>query len=249
MTTPLTADTILYTADTTSLTADQTQTGAVVGVPLTADTTFYTADTTGLTADQTYIVSVGISAAVNESVGGVPLSADTTLYTADTIDLTADQTRTVAGALDVLDGDVVSGVVGIAADLLEAAAAQDDLDAAIIPGVVAIIGGGAARIEPRRVPVEGYGYGILPELEGEAYGVVGAVGATAAQIAVRANALGDHGSAGGATAILKGFDVAGVGAIGARGNAAGTLDLDLNATLIGQYDDDEAAVIAFLLAA
>ena len=103
-----------------------------------------------------------------EPIGAV-VTADTTLYTADnTIWPTADG-GVLEGATDVLDAEVVAlGEVGI----VEAAAAADALDAEVI-SAVAPVWGGARRPLPLPEPVEGYGYGILPQLEGEAFGIVG----------------------------------------------------------------------------
>jgi hypothetical protein len=55
--------------------------------------------------------------------------------------------------------------------LVEAASAADIADAVVVPAVIVSIPGGGYRAEPLSV-VEGYGYGILPGLRGEAHGVV-----------------------------------------------------------------------------
>jgi hypothetical protein len=61
-------------------------------------------------------------------------------------------------------------------------------------------------------------------------------------------AIGACGQAGNAAVVLKGLSVAGQGAVGARGTGEGTI-MKFSASATGQHDDDEAAVIAFLLAA
>src|SRR5688572_27398005 len=92
---------------------------------------------------------------------------------------------------------------------------------AVEPPVV--IGGGGGILPPLRpFPVEGVGYAILPQLEGEAYGFVvvagagvaslpgvvgtavgtaGVAGRSAARLAVKAAAIGDRGQVGAARAV------------------------------------------------
>jgi hypothetical protein len=65
---------------------------------------------------------------------------------------------------------------------------------------------------------------------------------------IRAAAIGACGQAGDAAAVLKALSVAGHGAIGTRGAGEGMI-VKFNGTATGRHDDDEAAVIAFLLAA
>jgi hypothetical protein len=116
---------------------------------------------------------------------------------------------------------------------------------------VSVPGGGAGYYHPpmrRPLPVYGVGYGVLPQLEGEAHGVVGVAGKSAAQILVSASAVGAGGQAGTAAVVLKGLSVAGRGAIGTHGAGAGMI-VKFSGTATGRHDDDEAAVIAFLLAA
>ena len=140
---------------------------------VTADSTLWTADTICITADGRVIC---IDAVVAEPVGGQGPTADTTLYTADSIVLTADG-GAVAGAIDTLDAavEVIGGAI-IPVDVVEAAAALDQLDADVFPEIVAVPGG-AHYPRRRLLPVIGVGYGILPQLWGEAHGVVGVVGA------------------------------------------------------------------------
>jgi hypothetical protein len=134
---------------------------------VTADTTLWTADTLCVTADGRII---RIAADVVEPVR-ISVTADTVLYTADATWPTAD--GGAAGATDSLDAvvEVVGAVI-----VVEAAAALDQLDA-VVEAAAAVIGGGARYYPPPRpAPVEGVGYGILPALEGEAHGTVGAAG-------------------------------------------------------------------------
>jgi hypothetical protein len=76
------------------------------------------------------------------------VTADSTAHTSDTTELTADGGLLV-GALDFTDAEVI---------------------AATAP----VYGGG--YYQPRWPPIIGHGYGVLPELEGDAHGTVGNVG-------------------------------------------------------------------------
>ena len=133
---------------------------------VTADSTAWTADTHDVTADGRII---RIDAVVAEPVG-IPVTADSTLWTADTTVLTADG-GAIAGAIDNLDAIVqVAGAVV----MVEAAGALDALDATVDAAAVSVPGGGARYYPPPRpTPVVGVGYGILPQLQGEAHGTVG----------------------------------------------------------------------------
>ncbi len=143
---------------------------------------------------------------------------------------------------------------------------------AIIDVVVTAPSGGVGfprRPLPQPFPIEGFGYGVLPQLEGDAIGTVVVVGAdvgklssvtgTAAgavgtagrssgKILIRATAIGNRGQAGAAVAVLKGLSVASKGATGTRGSGSGVI-ANLKATASGQFDDVEAAAITFLFAA
>ena len=275
----VTVDTAFYTADNTtwptadggvsgasdSLDAEVAVIGAVisaavfeaVGASVTVDTAFYTADNaTWPTADggvsgasdsldaEVAVIGAVISAAVFEAVGA-SVTVDTAFYTADNATWpTAD--GGVSGASDSLDAIVqVAG----AAILVEVATALDLLDATVEAAEVPVVIGGGARYPRRRpLPVYGVGYGILPQLWGEAHGVVGVAGQSAAQLFVRAAAVGACGQAGNAAAVLKRLAVAGKGAVGTRGSGEGMI-VKFSGSATGQHDDDEAAVIAFLLAA
>jgi hypothetical protein len=199
-----------------------------------------------------------------------PISAvvtvDTTAYTADnTIWPTADG-GLLEGATDQLDAIIVAITEAIIA---ESADAADLLDAEIISVPVVVGIGGGRRPEPRPLPVEGIGYGILPELEGEAVGAVvvigtgvgtlaklkgeatgasGVAGNSAAQFGIRAAVIGDCGVAGAAIVEFKSLSVASDGAIGTRGYGLGMMPR-IDGVGIAQHDDDEAAVMTFLLAA
>lgn len=158
---------------------------------------------------------------------------------------TIEAADSFAGTAIVVDASSSTGIL----------AASETADTAEVTGAVAgevappvFVGGGYWR-QPQRWPVavEGVGYGILPQLEGEAHGLVVAVGAgvatppglagiavatvgiagrSAARLALKAAARGDRGHAG-----------AGAGVITLKGAA------------VGRHDDDEAAMIALLLAA
>lgn len=126
-----------------------------------------TVDSTAYTADATWPSADGfipvniVQADLSEPVGG-HVTADTTAYSADNT------------TWPRADGGVLPG----AADLL---------DAIRIPAV-AYGGGGRRRT---RLVVVGVGYGILPELEGEAHGVVGVTGEAAATLPISGAARGE----------------------------------------------------------
>jgi hypothetical protein len=210
---------------------------------VTVDTLLYTADATFPTTDG-YVPAGAIILAEVVEGPAAHVTADTLLYSADAHYPTADGFVPAVGASDILDAEVVA-----------------------IPIPVPIPGG---VFRPRRPePVEGYGYGILPQLEGEAFGAVGVVGEavgtlprtrgtadgsigvagrSAGQLVIRAAAVGVRGQAGAAIAVIKGLAVASEGAIGVRGHGSGMI-VKLEATASGRHDDDEAAVLTFLLAA
>lgn len=233
---------------------------------VTADTVRYTADAHYPTADG-FVPANVISAELVEPAGvssGTHVTADSVRYTADATYPTAD--GLVPGnsiPAEAVDATVIA--VG-AAVLVEAADAADVLDATVEPAS-AVGGGGLAPLRP--YPVEGIGLGILPQLEGEAHGVViaagtgvgtlpgpvgeaagtvGVVGRSAARLVVRAAAIGTRGQAGAAAAVLKSLSVASAGAVGSRGSGSGTI-VKLEAAASGRHDDDEAAMMTFLLAA
>jgi len=151
-----------------------------------------------------------------------------------------------ATALDETDAAVGANVLFGTVD--EAVTALDQLDGTVEAATVPIDGGGAYYPpQPRPFPVVGRGYGILPQIEGEAHGVVGAVGKSAAQFVIHATAVGACGQAGNAAVTLS-LAVAGKGVVGTRGNGQGTI-MKFSGSATGHHDDDEAAVIAILLAA
>jgi hypothetical protein len=209
---------------------------------VTVDTLLYTADSTFPTADG-FVPSGAIILAEVVEGPAAHVTADSTAYTADAIYPTADGFIPAIGARDTPDATVEAAVVSIY--------------------------GGARRLLPRSEPVVGYGYGILPELEGEGFGAVivvgnglgtlpdfigaadgtvGVVGRSAAQLVIRAAAIGERGTVGTAVAVLKGLSVASDGAIGVHGSGSGAI-VKLKGVGSGQHDDDEAAVMTFLLAA
>src|SRR5262249_45035177 len=98
--------------------------------------------------------------------------------------------------------------------------------------------------------VEGYGYGVLPQIEGEAFGVVGVAGKTVGKLAgLSSTATGAIGVAATAAGVFKDLSITGKGAIGARGSSSGVITFELNGAAIGRHDDDAAALMTFLLAA
>jgi hypothetical protein len=203
------------------------------------------------------------------------VTADSTIWTADTLCVTADG-RIVCIDADVVEAagatdriDAVVAVVGTVI-VVEVAGAIDQLDAAVQPAVIGVIIGGGYRRPLQPETIEGHGHAILPQLVGEAHGVVvaasngaavlrhvsgdaagaaGVAGRSAVRLAVRAAASGERGQAGVAVAVLKGFDAAGSGNAVVRGNGFGAIG-NIAGSAIGQHDDDEAAaIVAWLLAA
>jgi hypothetical protein len=230
---------------------------------VTVDTIAYTADATWPSADG-FIPANIVFAEISEPVGG-HVTADTTAYSADnTIWPTADG-GILGGAEDVLDALVIASDTAV---LAEAADAADILDATVIAAEVPL-GGGYAPRPLRPYPVVGVGYGVLPQLVGEAHGVVilagtsvgrvsgltgaaagtaGVAGRSTGQILVRAAAIGTRGQVATAAALLKGLSVASAGVVGTRGAGSGMI-IQIKGTATGRHDDDEAAMMTFLLAA
>jgi hypothetical protein len=136
------------------------------------NSTWPTADGGQLQAEDVLDALANIVAAeIYEPVHPGP-SADTTLYTADgTVWPTADG-GIIEGATETVDASVNAAI--LFANIYEYVAATDDLDAEVVAAELPVYGGGYYP-RPRRRPalVYGYGYGVLPRLEGEAHGIVG----------------------------------------------------------------------------
>jgi hypothetical protein len=251
----VTADSTLWTADTLCVTAD----GRIICIPASVAEA-----ASALDAFDAVRIAGAIAADVAEAAAAL-----------DDLDATAIAGGAVIPA-DVAEAasasDLADAISDIAADAIEAATATDELDAAIgaqvlfgtvdepagaldqldatVEAVEVPIDGGGAYYPPlqRPYPVVGRGYGVLPALWGEAHGVVGAVGKSAARLVVRAAATGACGQVGNAAVVLKGLTLASKGAVGARGTGSGTI-VKFSGSACGHHDDDEAAVIAILLAA
>jgi hypothetical protein len=188
---------------------------------------------------------------------------------ADATAPTVDATAITVDALNVGDVAAFTGTVGVGG-ITGVLAATEGADTAAFTGQVAelpVYGGGGLPWVPPLEPIEGVGYGILPELAGEAHGVVlaagiggamlrnlageaaGAVGArghSEGQLRVQAAASGARMAKGAAAAGLD-LGVAGSGAVVARGNGLAVIgNFEIIAT--GRQDDDEAAIV-WLLAA
>jgi hypothetical protein len=171
-----------------------------------------------------------------------------------------------------LAGSAVAVLVGRKLAATAGSYALTGIVADIVSSAVAppIYGGGGIARPPLPYPVDGAGYGILPPLEGEAFGVVivsgtglgalpqlagtatGSIGAAAssaaqAQFAIKAAARGDCGQAGVAEATFK-VAAASLGRAGARGKGFGVI-MKIEGAAIGRHNDDEAAVVTFMLAA
>jgi hypothetical protein len=163
-----------------------------------------------------------------------------------------------------------TGTVASAGEIVGSLEAGEGGDTAAFAGVVpvpvvVVIGGGGYYPPERPLPVEGTGYGMLPRLEGEAHGVVvGARAATpvrvepwevatvsagiaAARLSIKAVATGNHGRIGAAIVMLR-ADAVGSGVIGTHGKGSAMV-ANLMGIGSGQHDDDEAATVAWMLAA
>jgi hypothetical protein len=169
-----------------------------------------------------------------------------------------DGTALVAAATGTLAASEAADVAAIAG---EAAVVEP-------PFVISLPG---ARPELRPLPVEGYGFGILPELEGEAFGTVftvagsmagavdiklaasvegaaGVAGDSVARLRIRGAGDGDAGQAGNAMAVLKNIRSAScAGVAGVCGKGSGTIAAP-TAVATAHIDDDDA-IIVWLLAA
>jgi hypothetical protein len=205
----------------------------------------------------TGLVSVAGALAATES-------ADTASFAATVVTL-----GTLA-ATDQADVFAATGVVASAGEIIGSLEAGEGGDTAAFAGVVpvpvvVVVGSGGYYPPERPLPVEGSGYGILPRLEGEAHGVVaGARAATpvqiepsaaatesagigAARLSIKAVAAGNHGRIGAGIVMLRAGAV-GSGVIGTHGKGSAMV-ANLMGTGSGQHDDDEAAAVAWMLAA
>jgi len=210
----------------------------VIGV--TVDSTLWTADSACWTADGRIIC---IPAVVAEAASALDVADAVTDVVADAVE--------AATATDELDAAIGAQVLFGTVD--EAADALDALDADVVSVEVPIaVGGGAYYPQRRPFPVIGHGYGILPQLEGEAHGVVGVVGVVGAGAGmlpgIVGEAAGSAGVAGRSAAQLGLIRAAATGVGGNRGSGDGMI-VKFSGSATGQHDDDEAAVVAFLLAA
>jgi len=215
---------------------------------------------------------VGATAAVADT--GILAATESADNSALAGSISTGGTLSTIEAADSFAGTAVVVDVGSALGVLAASEAADFAEVmGAVAGEVAppvSVGGGYWRWPQRRpVAVEGIGYAILPQLEGEAHGLVVAAGAgdvkspvlagtsvgtvavvgrSAARLTVRVEAVGERGLAGEARAVLKGLSVAGAGAGGANCTGARAI-IELQGAAIGRHDDDEAAIMAWLLAA
>jgi hypothetical protein len=208
-------------------------------------------------------------------VGAVTATAWTgTLAAVEAADIASFAATVVTlGTLAATEGADVfaaTGTVASAGEIVGSLEAGEGGDTAAFAGVVpvpvvVVIGGGGYYPPERPLPVEGTGYGMLPRLEGEAHGVVvGARAATpvrvepwevatvsagiaAARLSIKAVATGNHGRIGAAIVMLR-ADAVGSGVIGTHGKGSAMV-ANLMGIGSGQHDDDEAATVAWMLAA
>jgi len=225
------------------------------------------ANSGALVAQAATVEGLGVSA----SIGSGALQAGAATIAGAGLVASTGTGALVAGAVAVAgDGTVIEEGVAVGVGALVAGAATisgaGDVTGEVAPPVS--VGGGGIYRPTQPFPVEGVGYAILPQLEGEAVGLVVAagvgigalptlvgtsdgtvdgVGRSAARLAIKAAATGERGQAGAAIAVLKGFTVLSAGAAGVRGS--GSAVITLKGVAIGQHDDDEAAIMAILLAA
>jgi hypothetical protein len=170
-------------------------------------------------------------------------------------------------ATERADVFAATGIVASAGEIIGSLEADEGADTAAFAGVVpvpvvVVVGGGGYHPLERPLPVEGSGYGILPRLEGEAHGVVVGVrvatpvriepcpasaGIGAARLSIKAVAAGNHGRIGSGIVMLRAGAV-GSGVVGTHGRGSGMV-ANLMGTGSGQHDDDEAAAVAWMLAA
>jgi hypothetical protein len=139
-----------------------------------------------------------------------------------------------------------------AADVVSISAAVIELtgqEIAAIDQVVEVTAGGGRVELPRLRPIVGVGFGVLPEIEGDARGVVIVAGdgkGTLAQVGGAAS--GVVGTAGRGAGQLQSADAVALGVGAIHGSGFGTV-MELKAIAIGQVDDSEGAAMIVLLAA
>jgi hypothetical protein len=149
-----------------------------------------------------------------------------------------------AGTGSIIDAGSAFGVLA-ASEAADTAEVVGDVTGEVAPPVS--VGGGYWRPYRQPVAVEGVGYAILPQLEGEAHGLVGTDADGVATLSdVVGAAVATAGVAGRSEARLA-IRAAVIGDCGPAGSGSGVVTL--KGAAIGRHDDDEAAMIALLLAA
>jgi len=109
------------------------------------------------------------------------------------------------------------------------------------------VGGGGIARPPRPYPVEGAGFGILPPIEGEAFGVVVSEGVAKGQLSqIEGQATAAIGAAGSVEGLFT-IKAAACGQCVRLGKGFGMIKFEGGAA--GRFDDDEAAAVMLLLAA
>lgn len=139
------------------------------------------------------------------------------------------------------------------ADIVGALAASEGADVAAFAGqaeqpIIVVLPGGGYRPPLHPPLITGVGFGILPALEGDAHGVVIAAGTAAAMLRLAGDANVTVSVIGYGVARLTSINAAALGDISTRGSGAGVIG-GLEGRAVGRHDDDEAAIIAWLLAA
>ena len=204
-----------------------------------------------LVAQAATITGLGVS----ESTGTGALQAGAAVIAGAGLVASAGTGDLVAGPATVAgEGVVIEEGVAVGTGALVAGAAAVSGEGEVTGEVAPPVSVGGGRYYPfrqdRPLPVEGIGYAILPQLEGEAHGLVGVAGTGAASqprglVGAGAGAVGVVGRSAARFAI----NAAAVGDRGLAGSGAGTI-VGIKAAAIGRHDDDEAAaVMALLLAA
>ena len=156
-------------------------------------------------------------------------------------------------AADSFTGTAVVADAGSAFGMLAASEVADTAELAgavsgeVIEPPILIVGGRYSRPQ-WPIVVEGVGYGVLPQLEGEAFGLVVGVGSGAGNLPRSTGAGAAAVGVDGRSAARLVIRAAASGDLGFAGSASGSI-VGIKAAAIGQHHDDEIAIVALLLAA
>jgi hypothetical protein len=206
------------------------------------------ANSGALTAQAATVAGLGVSS----STGSGALQAGAATVAGAGLAASAGSGDLVAGSATITGtGEVIAAGAAVGSGALVAGAAALSGEGEVTGEVVqppVSVGGGYWRWPQRRpVAVEGIGYAILPQLEGEAHGLVGTdadgIATLSGVVGAGAGAVGVIGRSAARLAVT----VAAIADSGPAGLGAGVITL--KGAAIGRHDDDEAAMIALLVAA